>query len=192
MTKDDFNILIVGVGGQGTILASQILAKTAGDNGYDVKVSEIHGMSQRGGSVTTQVRFGKKVFAPIISPGTVDAIIAFERLEALRALGWLKPGGSMIVNQQELLPMPVITGNTAYPEEIEERIRAGAGEAFFLDGLTLAKEAGHPRSINVVLLGKLSRGLPFPEESWLKAIEATVKPHSVETNLKAFQLGRQA
>ena len=129
MTKaalQDLNILIVGVGGQGTSLASRILAQVAQDAGYDVKVSEIHGMSQRGGSVTTQVRCSQRVAAPIITPGTVDVALAFERLEALRALPWLKEGGTIIINQQELMPMPVITGAAAYPADITEKIQAAA------------------------------------------------------------------
>ncbi len=192
MSKKEYNILVVGVGGQGTILASRILAKAALDCAYDVKVSEIHGMSQRGGSVATQVRFGEEIFAPIITPGTVDAIISFERLEALRALGWLKPGGIIIVSQQELMPMQVITGKAQYPQDITERIKEAAGEANFIDAVTLAKEAGNVKSANLVLLGKLSKSLPLPEESWLKAIEEIVAPHTLAINLKAFELGRMA
>lgn len=192
MTKQEFNILIVGVGGQGTILSSRILAKAAQDNGYDVKISEIHGMSQRGGSVSTQVRCGEKVNAPIISPGTVDAVIAFERLEALRSLGWLKKDGLIIVNQQELMPMPVITGQTEYPADITERIQKGAAQVCFIDALDIAKEAGNIKSLNMVLLGKLSQSLPMPEESWLNAIKEMVKPGTVEMNIKAFQMGALA
>lgn len=195
MTKaalQDLNILIVGVGGQGTILASRILAQVAQDAGYDVKVSEIHGMSQRGGSVTTQVRCSKQVAAPIITPGTVDVALAFERLEALRALPWLKEGGTIIINQQELMPMPVITGAAAYPADITEKIEAAAGEAIFLDAVELAQKAGNVKAVNLVLLGKLASKLPIADVVWQKAIADIVPAKVLEINQKAFAFGKEA
>lgn len=195
MTKaalQDLNILIVGVGGQGTILASRILAQVAQDAGYDVKVSEIHGMSQRGGSVTTQVRCSQRVAAPIITPGTVDVALAFERLEALRALPWLKEGGTIIINQQELMPMPVITGAAAYPADITEKIQAAAGEAIFLDAVGLAQKAGNVKAVNLVLLGKLASKLPIADAVWQKAIADIVPAKVLEINQKAFAFGKDA
>lgn len=195
MTKaalQDLNILIVGVGGQGTILASRILAQVAQDAGYDVKVSEIHGMSQRGGSVTTQVRCSQRVAAPIITPGTVDVALAFERLEALRALPWLKEGGTIIINQQELMPMPVITGAAAYPADITEKIQAAAGEAIFLDAVGLAQKAGNVKAVNLVLLGKLASKLPIADAVWQKAIADIVPAKVLEINQKAFTFGKEA
>lgn len=183
------NILIVGVGGQGTILSSRIIAKVVIDAGFDVKVSEIHGMSQRGGSVVTQVRFGEKVAAPIISPGTVDIIIAFEKLEALRWLGWLAPDGVAIVNTQEIYPMPVITGAAEYPAGIIDTITKEAPQAYFLDALDLAVKSGNAKSANVVLLGKLSTLLDIPQESWIEAIKSTVHTRFVDVNLAAFAAG---
>jgi len=183
------NILIVGVGGQGTILASRIIAKVVIDAGCDVKVSEIHGMSQRGGSVVTQVRFGEKVASPIIRPGTVDIIIAFEKLEALRWLGWLAPDGVVIVNTQEIFPMPVITGVAEYPSDVVETITKEAPKAYFLDALGLAMGAGNAKSANVVLLGKLSTLLSIPQEAWIEAIKTTVNARFLEVNLAAFAAG---
>jgi indolepyruvate ferredoxin oxidoreductase beta subunit len=190
MNKDAFNILIAGVGGQGAILSSRVLAAAARDCGYDVKISEIHGMSQRGGSVTTQIRCGREVAAPIISPGEADAVVAFEKLEALRALPWLKKDGAIIVNLQELMPMPVISGEIAYPEHIEKRIKEIFPGAVFIDALYLAEKAGNIKSVNMVLLGRLSLYLPIPEENWLGAIEAAGKAKFAAGNLKAFALGR--
>ncbi|MDD2221346.1 MAG: indolepyruvate oxidoreductase subunit beta [Clostridia bacterium] len=184
------NILIVGVGGQGTILASRILAEVAIAGGYQVKISEIHGMSQRGGSVMTQLRFADEVFSPVIEPSTADILLSFEMLEALRALPYLKEGGELIVSKQELLPMPVITGTAQYPADIAERLLSVVPDAQIVDALSLAKKAGTVKAVNVVLLGMLSRHLPFDENSWLQAIRKCVKPKTVEINLKAFALGR--
>lgn len=183
------NILIVGVGGQGTILSSRIIAKVVIGAGFDVKVSEIHGMSQRGGSVVTQLRFGEKVAAPIISPGTVDIILAFEKLEALRWLGWLAPDGVVIVNTQEIYPMPVITGVAEYPADILQTITKEAPQVHLLDALDLAIKSGNAKSANVVLLGKLSTLLDIPQESWTEAIKSTVHARFVDVNLAAFAAG---
>ncbi len=186
------NILIVGVGGQGTILAGRIIAQVAQDAGLDVKVSEIHGMSQRGGSVITQVRVGEKVWSPIIPNGQADVMLAFEKLEALRSLNWMAQGGKMIINDRELYPMPVISGTMEYPSDIKEKINAKTDQALFLDALGMAQEAGSARAVNLVLLGCLSKYMDMPKEDWLKAISSIVKPHTLEVNLKAFQMGRDA
>ena len=186
------NILIVGVGGQGTILAGRIIAQVAQDAGLDVKVSEIHGMSQRGGSVITQVRVGEKVWSPIIPNGQADVMLAFEKLEALRSLNWMAQGGKMIINDRELYPMPVISGAMEYPSDIKEKINAKTDQALFLDALGMAQEAGSARAVNLVLLGCLSKYMDMPKEDWLKAISSIVKPHTLEVNLKAFQMGRDA
>ncbi len=182
------NVMIVGVGGQGTLLASRILGNTVIDLGYDVKVSEVHGMSQRGGSVCTYVKFGEKVYSPIIDEGEADIILAFEVLEAYRALPFLKKGGKMIVNDQKINPMPVITGAAAYPENILEKLSAVA-DVTALDALTLAEKAGSAKAVNVVLLGVLAKNTDIPKEAWLRAVEATVPPKFLEINRTAFSLG---
>ena len=186
MTK---KIMIVGVGGQGTLLASRILGNTVIGEGYDVKVSEVHGMSQRGGSVVTYVKYGEKVYSPIIDKGEADIILAFEKLEAMRALPFLKKGGKMIVNAQEMNPMPVITGAAQYPENIEEKICSKV-DAQFVDALSLAKEAGTSKAVNLVLMGRLSKYFDIPLEKWQKAIDACVPAKFAEINHKAFMLGR--
>ena len=185
------NIMIAGVGGQGTILAGRILSLLAVAAGYDVKVSEVHGMSQRGGSVVTQVRYGECVHAPIIIPGEVDVLLAFEKLEALRMAPLLRPGGRAVVNMQELMPMPVLCGFAAYPENIEDKL-AAATDLIMLDAYTLAMEAGSAKAVNTVLLGKLSQSMEFAEQDWLAALEACVKPQFLPLNKKAFALGREA
>lgn len=188
------NILIVGVGGQGTILASRILSQVVLSAGYDVKVSEIHGMSQRGGSVVTQVRFGEKVHAPIITAGEVDAILAFEQLEAKRWLPTLKEGGTMIVNTQKINPMPVIVGAAKYPKTILADMEKVAN-VVPLDALGEAMKAGNQKAVNVVLLGVLSARLEdkiqIKEEAWLEALEKSVPAKLLEINMKAFKAGRE-
>jgi indolepyruvate ferredoxin oxidoreductase beta subunit len=185
-------IMIVGVGGQGTLLASRILGHVLVESGYDVKVSEVHGMSQRGGSVVTYVKYGEKVYSPIIEQGEADYILAFEQLEAARWLSYLKEGGKLIVNDQKISPMPVITGAMAYPESILPKIREKNVNMISVDALTLAKQAGNAKSVNVVLIGLLSALADIPEERWMAALEATVKPKFVDLNKKAFILGRDA
>ena len=187
------NILIAGVGGQGTILAGKIISSVALMAGYEIKVSEIHGMSQRGGSVVTQVRFGEQIASPIITEGSADTIIAFELLEALRILPELKKGGQMIVNEQIIPPMPVLTGTAVYPEpeEIKKRISAHAAKAILFDALALALTAGAAQAVNLVLLGCFSRLLPMKENLWHEAIKSLVKPQFVEMNLRAFNLGQK-
>jgi len=185
-------IMIVGVGGQGTLLASRILGTALLSQGYDVKVSEVHGMSQRGGSVVTYVKYGTDVASPIIDRGEADYILAFERLEAARWLPYLKQGGKLLVNDQRITPMPVITGAMAYPDDILAKIEDAGADMTAVDALALALEAGNAKSVNVVLVGLLSAMMELPEEAWLSALEANVKPRFLEVNRKAFALGRQA
>lgn len=188
MSNSTTNIMIVGVGGQGTLLASRILGNAVILAGYDVKVSEVHGMSQRGGSVVTYVKFGDKVHSPIIDKGEADIILAFERLEAYRALPWLKKGGKIIINDQRINPMPVITGAMEYPENIIEKISANA-DVTSLDALTLAERAGSIKAVNVVLIGVMAKSTSIPYETWVNTIKSTVPPKFLDINLKAFELG---
>lgn len=185
------NIMIVGVGGQGALLASKTLGKVLLDAGYDVKVSEVHGMSQRGGSVVTYVRYGEKVYSPIVDKGEADFIVSFEQLEAARYTQYLKKDGRIIVNTQQIEPMPVITGAAKYPENLIQKMKDEGFKVDSLDCLTLAEEAGTAKSVNIVLMGRLSKYLDFSEEQWLSAIEKLVKPAFLEMNKKAFIAGRQ-
>ncbi len=187
MTK---NIMIVGVGGQGSLLASKLLGHLLLTEGYDVKVSEVHGMSQRGGSVVTYVRFGDKVYSPVIDKGQADFIVSFEKLEAARYVEYLKVGGRIVVNTQQIDPMPVITGAAAYPENLIEKMEAAGAAVDAMDCLTLAEQAGSSKAVNIVLMGRLSRYFDIPEEKWQQAIRECVPPKFVELNLKAFALGR--
>ncbi len=188
MTK---NIMIVGVGGQGTLLASRILGNTVINEGYDVKVSEVHGMSQRGGSVVTYVKYGEKVYSPIIDKGEADIILAFELLEAYRALPYLKKGGKIIVNEQAIDPMPVITGAAEYPADIVNKLSSVA-ETEDIDALALAKEAGNIKAVNVVLIGVMAKTSDIPYENWVEVIKKTVPEKLLEVNLRAFDLGYNA
>ncbi len=182
------NIMIVGVGGQGTLLASRILGKVAIKEGYDVKVSEVHGMSQRGGSVVTYVKYGEKVYSPIIDKGEADLILAFEMLEAMRALPYLKKGGKMIANTQQMNPMPVITGAMTYPENIADKISQKA-DLKAVDALALAEKAGTIKAVNVVLIGLLAKSMEVDKQVWIDVIKETVPEKFLEMNLKAFELG---
>ena len=184
------NIMIVGVGGQGALLASKTLGQVLLDAGYDVKVSEVHGMSQRGGSVVTYVRYGKKVYSPIIDKGQADYVVSFELLEAARYTEYLKEGGRIVVNTQQIEPIPVITGAAKYPEKLVEKMTEAGFKVDAMDCLSLAKEAGSTKSVNIVLMGRLSKYMDFQEEAWLKALEKLVKPQFLEMNKKAFSLGR--
>lgn len=186
------SIIIVGVGGQGTLLASKLLGNVLLSQGYDVKVSEVHGMSQRGGSVVTYVRYGKKVYSPIVTEGEADLILAFERLEAARWLSYLKKDGKLIVNDQRITPMPVITGAMEYPENILEKLQEKEIRVTALDALSLAEEAGTVKAVNVVLMGVLSASMPFSEEVWQAALEKCVPAKFLDMNKKAFALGRAA
>lgn len=182
------SIMIVGVGGQGTLLASRILGNAVISQGYDVKVSEVHGMSQRGGSVVTYVRYGEKVNSPIIDKGGADMILAFELLEAKRALPFLKDGGKIIVNNQQIDPMPVIIGACEYPANLEENLKAQA-DTTIVDALSLAKQAGNQKAVNVVLIGVMAKNWDIPYEVWTDTIRNTVPEKFLEINLKAFELG---
>ncbi len=191
MSKNNgLSIMIVGVGGQGTLLASRILGNMLVSEGYDVKVSEVHGMSQRGGSVVTYVKFGDKVQSPIIDHGEADIILAFEELEAYRYLPYLKKGGKIICNSQNIDPMPVIIGAKEYPKDIVEKIKEKNVEIISVDADKLAFEAGNIKTVNVALIGVMSSQTDIPEEVWLSAIKLTVPPKVVDVNLKAFELGR--
>ena len=183
-------IMIVGVGGQGTLLASRILGSVLMEKGYDVKMSEVHGMSQRGGSVVTYVKFGDKVFSPIIDRGEADYILAFERLEAARWASYLKQGGTLILNDRPISPMPVITGAMEYPTDITEKLRAKGIKLIAADALSMAEKAGNAKSVNVVLIGVLSALTDFDEQVWMRALEKCVKPKFLELNKEAFALGR--
>lgn len=185
MTK---NIMIVGVGGQGTLLASRIIGKTVIEEGYDVKISEVHGMSQRGGSVVTYVKFGDKVYSPIIDRGEADIILAFEKLEAYRALPYLKKGGKMIINDQKMNPMPVIIGAAKYPENITEKLGKVA-DIKVVDALSLAKEAGNIKAVNVVLIGVMAKNTDIAYDKWVNIIKTTVPEKFLDVNLKAFEIG---
>lgn len=187
MTK---SIMIVGVGGQGTLLASRILGRLLIKKNYDVKMSEVHGMSQRGGSVVTYVKYGEKVYSPIVDKGEADAILSFEILEAARWIEYLKKDGIVISNDQKINPMPVITGTKEYPENLEEKIRKEGINLIAFDALSLALEAGSLKAVNLVLLGKMSNYFDFPEEDWETVIRETVPEKFLEMNLKAFNLGR--
>ncbi len=184
------NIMIVGVGGQGAILASKTLGQVLLDAGYDVKVSEVHGMSQRGGSVVTYVRYGDKVFSPIVDKGAADFIVSFEMLEAARYVEYLKKDGQIVVNTQQIDPMPVITGAAKYPEKLDEKMQKMGIKVDAVDCLKLAQQAGTAKSVNIVLMGRLSKYMDFSEDAWLRAIEKLVKPQFLEMNKKAFALGR--
>ena len=187
MTK---NIMIVGVGGQGSLLASKLLGHLLLTEGYDVKVSEVHGMSQRGGSVVTYVRFGEKVYSPIIDKGEADFIVSFEKLEAARYVQYLKKGGRIVVNTQEIDPMPVIIGAAEYPENLVEKMENLDIRVDAMDCLLLANEAGSSKAVNIVLMGRLSKYFDIPVDKWEKAIEECVPAKFVELNKKAFHLGR--
>lgn len=189
MTK---NIMIVGVGGQGSLLASKMLGKLLLARGYDVKVSEVHGMSQRGGSVVTYVRYGEKVYSPIIDKGEADYIISFEKLEAARWISYLKKGGKIIVSTQEIDPMPVIIGAAEYPENLVEKMKAAGADVDAFDALDLALQAGSSKAVNIVLMGRLSKYFDATEEMWMKALEESVPPKFLEMNKKAFALGRNS
>ncbi len=184
-------IMIVGVGGQGTLLASRILGHVLIGQGYDVKMSEVHGMSQRGGSVVTYVKFGDKVYSPLVDQGEADYIIAFERLEAARWISYLKDGGTMMINDRRISPMPVITGAMEYPADIVEKLRAKGAKVIACDALSMANEVGNAKSVNVVMIGILSALTEFSEDIWQEALTECVKPKFLELNKKAFSLGRE-
>ena len=186
------NIMIVGVGGQGSLLDSKLLGRLLLTKGYDIKVSEVHGMSQRGGSVVTYVRFGDKVYSPVIDKGEADYIVSFELLEAARWTEYLRPEGKLVTNIQQINPMPVITGAAEYPADLAEKMKAAGIQVDAFDALTLAEQAGSAKAVNIVLMGHLSRNFDFTLEEWMDAIEKSVPPKFLELNKKAFMLGREA
>ena len=183
------NVMIVGVGGQGSLLASKLLGAVLTEEGYDVKVSEVHGMSQRGGSVVTYVRFGDKVYSPIITEGEADYILSFEKLEAARFARYLKKGGEILVNTQEIDPMPVITGAAEYPSDILNELKNKGVKIDETDALSVAEQAGSTKAVNIVLLSRFAKKFSVPKEKWLAAIEKTVAPKFAEMNKKAFEMG---
>lgn len=194
MPENDANVtrtlLLCGVGGQGTILASDLLSRTIQAAGLDVKMSEIHGMAQRGGAVTTIVRFGAHVNSMVCDMGSADYILSFETTEALRNISFLKEGGTLLVNDESMKPQPVLTGNAKMPANAKERLRALGG--VLIPATRLAREAGSPKSANVVLLGALAASMPFSTESWESVIAAKVPPATIEANILAFHLGLDA
>lgn len=182
------NIMIVGVGGQGTLLTSRIIGKTALSAGHDVKISEVHGMAQRGGSVVTYVRYGEKVNVPTVEEGGVDVLLAFEKLEALRYAHYLKKDGILIVNNREIAPMTVVIGAAEYPENILEKLQA-EHTVYAINGEALALSLGNAKVLNSVVLGLAARYMEFSKEAWLSELQKTVPPKTIELNTKAFLLG---
>lgn len=187
---DTKSIMIVGVGGQGSLLASRLFGNVLLSQGFDVKVSEVHGMSQRGGSVVTYVKYGDEVFSPVIEKGEADIIISFEQLEAARWIPYLKKGGKLITSTQRLDPMPVITGAAEYPSDITEKIKNLGIEVTAVDALSLAEQAGNSKASNVVLMGVVANKMDFSDDVWQTAIEQCVPPKFLELNKKAFELGK--
>ena len=189
---DTKNIMIVGVGGQGSLLASKMLGSLLLAEDYDVKVSEVHGMSQRGGSVVTYVRYGTKVYSPVIDKGEADYIVSFELMEAARWLPYLKSDGQIVTNIQQIDPMPVITGAAEYPEDLVKKLEDSGVKVDAIDCVKLAEQAGSVKAVNMVLMGRLSHYFDLPEKAWITALEANVPKKFVEMNKKAFALGRDA
>ena len=187
------NVMIVGVGGQGSLLASKLLGRMLLEEGYDVKVSEVHGMSQRGGSVVTYVRFGDKVNSPIIDKGEADYIISFELLEAARYVEFLKPGGQIVTNSQQIDPMPVIAGTAEYPQGLIGKMEESGAKVCAIDALSIAEQAGNSKATNIVLMGVFSKFIEdISADEWEKAVEACVPPKFLELNKKAFEMGLKA
>src|SRR5690554_725194 len=186
---NDIRIMIVGVGGQGILLASRIIGSVALEQGYDLKLSEIHGMAQRGGSVVSCIKMGEKVYSPVIEKGEADIILSFEKLEALRWLEYLKPGGRMIINKQEINPVPVLIGQAEYPEGIVKKIQGNYENIISFNALEIAKGLGNKKTVNVVLLGVLAGMLEINKKAWLKAIEKVVPSRFLEVNREAFEAG---
>ena len=186
------NIVIVGVGGQGSLLACNLMGKALMIEGYDAKVSEVHGMSQRGGAVVTYVRCGKKVYSPIVDKGQAELLVSFELLEAARWFELLAPGGTVVTNTQKINPVPVIMGVAEYPENLTGKFEKLGAKVDAIDALALAEEAGSSKTVNIVMMGRLSKYFPFSKETWHKALEETVPPRFLEMNRKAFELGAGA
>jgi len=191
MNEQIKNILLVGVGGQGILLASEILSEAAMLAGFDVKKSEIHGMSQRGGSVVSHVRYGAEVFSPIVPEGEGDILFGFELMETCRSLPLLKPGGTVVANDLQISPPSVLMGQELYPEGLVERIKEQFADFLLVDGQKIAADAGNVKAANTVLLGAVSKRLSIPEEYWMKAVEKMVPSKAVDVNKRAFLLGRE-
>lgn len=191
MSEQIKNILLVGVGGQGILLASEILSEAAMLAGFDVKKSEIHGMSQRGGCVVSHVRYGTKVFSPIVPEGEGDILFGFELMETCRSLPLLKPGGAVVANDLQISPPSVLMGQELYPEGLAERIKANFADFLLVDGQKLATDAGNVRAANTVLLGAVSKRLDIAEEFWMRALEKMVPAKAVDVNKRAFLMGRE-
>lgn len=184
------NVFLAGVGGQGTLLASEVLGEAFLVGGYDVKKSEVHGMAQRGGAVTTHLRYGPKVFSPLIEAGSADLLVAFEKMEALRFAHFLKPGAAAVVNAQEIMPPSVATGRERYPENMSERLAGAIPNLYLIDALAAALSLHEVRAVNMVMVGAASRLLPLPEDCYVEALRARLPERIVEVNAKAFQAGR--
>ncbi len=191
MSRQITNVLLVGVGGQGILLASEILSEAAMLAGFDVKKSEIHGMSQRGGSVVSHVRYGTEVFSPIVPEGEGDILFGFELMETVRSLPLLKPGGTVVANDLQISPPSVLMGQEVYPQGLTERINSMFADFVLVDGQKIATDAGNVRAANTVLLGAVSKRLSIPEEFWLQALEKMVPVKALEVNKRAFQMGRE-
>ena len=174
------------------MLASKLVGRLLINEGFDAKVSEVHGMSQRGGSVVTYVRYGDKVYSPIVDTGQAELIISFELLEAARWVGHLAPGGRVVTNTQRIDPLPVITGAVKYPENLVEKMKATGAQVDAIDALALAEAAGSSKAVNIVMMGRLSKYFPFEKEAWIKALRETVPEKFLELNLKAFEAGANA
>lgn len=192
MPKSITNVLLVGVGGQGILLTSEVLAKAAFEEGCDVKKSEVHGMAQRGGSVSSEVRFGDKIYSPLIKKGDADFLLALEKLEALRFIDYLKKGGVLILNDLEIPPLMVSIAKQEYPKDIIFRLKKRTSRVIKMQALNIAEIAGNSKTLNLVLLGKLSTFLSFKSSTWEKVIRQVVPLHAIEVNLRAFELGRKS
>ena len=186
------NVLIVGVGGQGSLLASKLMGRALLIEGFDAKVSEVHGMSQRGGAVVTYVRFGDKVYSPIIDKGQAELLVSFELLEAARWIDYLATGGQVVTNTQHIDPVPVITGAAKYPENLVEKFKATGAKVDAIDALAIAEAAGSSKTVNIVMMGRLSKYFDFPKETWMQALEETVPPRFLDMNRTAFNAGFMA
>jgi indolepyruvate ferredoxin oxidoreductase beta subunit len=185
------SIVMVGVGGQGILLATQITARAAIANGHDVKTNEVHGMAQRGGSVVAQIRFGDRVFSPLVPEGTAQVLASLERIEALRFASYLSPDGMAVVSSQAIIPVTVSSGQAVYPADAEERLRAAFRRLAYIDAIGMAEKLCDSRVANVILLGAMSTALSLPGECWAEAIAQCVKPAYREINLRAFEEGKR-
>lgn len=189
-TMPSGNVFLAGVGGQGIILASEVMCEAFLSRGFDVKKSEVHGMAQRGGAVTTHIRFGERVFSPLIEAGTADLIVAFEKMEALRFRHVLKSGGTIVANAQEIWPAPVATGIERYPDRVGERLLEATPNVLLVDAIAAALKLSEPRSVNIVMVGAASRFLPLPEEAYVEALVARLPAKVKDVNVAAFRAGR--